>query len=284
MISATIFADSRNQSWNRITTFRLEYPRWIHAEIMTHRVFSRNAASSRAIPIERMIQSVLVNPAEPVEWGTNKPGMQAGAPLGREETIVARAAWQRAAQAAADHARTLLALGVHKQIANRLLEPFAHMTTLVTATEWDNFFSLRAHPDAQPEFQELAYTMLDAYLSSGPADLAPGEWHIPFGDMMPDGLTDEDRLKIATARCARTSYLTFDGQIVVEKDIPLHDRLASAGHWSPFEHSACALESDTWSGNFRGFRQYRKQFAGENRRADLHQIAASRQRRTSHAA
>jgi thymidylate synthase ThyX len=79
MISAKIIADSISESeyGDRITTFELEYPRFIHGELMTHRLFSRNAASSRAIPINKMMDQVLTAPAMPVEWGLNKSGMQA---------------------------------------------------------------------------------------------------------------------------------------------------------------------------------------------------------------
>ena len=144
-----------------------------------------------------------------------------------------------------EHACALMALGLHKQIANRVLEPFVFQTTLVTATEWENFLALRADPDAQPEFQALADLMLDAYVANTPRALAAGEWHIPFGDMMPGGLTLEEQLRVATARCARLSYLTFDGIIHVERDVELHDRLARRGHWSPFEHIAQALDTAT---------------------------------------
>lgn len=276
MIEARIIADSISPAGCRITTFVLKYPRFIHSELMTHRAFSRNAASSRAIPIQRMIEAIRENPARPVHWGTAKPGMQAGEPLPPEKAEQAVAIWDEACHDAIAHAERLLELGVHKQVVNRLLEPFAHMTTLVTATEWENFFALRAHPDAQPEFQVLAYRMLAAYLANEPVQVPVGGWHIPFGDRMPDGLTEEERLKIATARCARVSYLTFDGEFAPEKDFALHDRLAQAGHWSPFEHCARALPEAVPSGNLVGWRQYRKEFPDENRRADLKGILATK--------
>lgn len=136
------------------------------------------------------------------------------------------------------------------------------VTVLVTATEWQNFFKLRCHPDAQPEMQKLAYEMRDAMEASVPAFLNPGEWHIPFGDKC-EGLSNEERLKVATARAARVSYQTFDGQINYQKDFDLHDSLAASGHWSPFEHTAVALKGDVDIGNFRGWKQYRKFFQGE---------------------
>jgi hypothetical protein len=137
------------------------------------------------------------------------------------------------------YAEQLVELGIHKQIANRLLEPFAHMTTIVSATDWENFFALRAHPDAQPEFQALADLMLEVYVGSEPKGLRAGEWHLPFADKyVEDGLSQEQLVKITTARCARVSYLNFEGDISYEKDYKLHDDLLASGHMSPFEHAA----------------------------------------------
>lgn len=264
MIKATLLADSQCVPTGcRITSFILTYPRFIHSELMTHRQFSRNAASSRAIPVERMIAAVEAEPAMPVEWGTTQRGMQSGPPLSGGEASAAEATWRAATEAAITHARELLERGVHKQIANRLLEPFAHMTTLVTATEWGNFFALRTHPAAQPEFQHLAFAILDAYTNSVPAQLFPGQWHLPFGEKMREGAPLDERLKVCVARCARTSYVSFDGEFTPEQDAELHDRLAASGHWSPFEHPACALSTPMQSGNFVGFEQYRKRFPNE---------------------
>jgi thymidylate synthase ThyX len=310
MINAKILLDSVNPCGNRILT----YPRFFHSELMTHRVFSRNAASSRAIPVKRMIEDIKNDPAMPIFWGKNQSGMQAKeelddilknreiftSPVGNSVdpcklNVTAKQAakheWLAARDSAIKHAERMLELGLHKQIANRILEPFMHMTVLVTATEFENFFSLRAHPDAQPEFQDLAYKMLDLYQSNEPQKLKEGEWHIPFGDKLNEEIVwalankerdlramsntaDEEivnlqkqtiKLKIATARCARTSYLNFEGKDDYNKDIELHDILANSGHWSPFEHSAKALSKPTQSGNFVGWEQYRKQFKNENR-------------------
>jgi hypothetical protein len=258
MITAEIKLDSVSPAGRRLTTFILKYPRFIHSELMTHRVFSRNAASSRAIPFARMVALIEEQPAGPVYWGSNKPGMQSGAELGFEDRAAAADIWQGALRLAMRSAGKLDAIGVHKSISNRLLEPFAHMTTLVSATEWSNFFHLRAHADAQPEFRVLAFLMLEAYLHSEPAER---DTHRPFGEEAPEGREYE----VATARCARLSYLTFDGEHAPEKDVALHDGLVKAGHWSPFEHCADALEDpDKWSGNFRGWLQYRKCFGAEN--------------------
>jgi thymidylate synthase ThyX len=265
MIRAEILLDSVNTSGNRIITWVLKYPRFIHSEFMTHRVFSRNAASSRAIPVDKIISSITIEPAMPHVWGLNQKGMQATVEASEAQREEGEQVWLAALDYAVQHARKLQELGFHKQIVNRILEPFAHMTVIVTGTEWDNFFALRAHPAAQPEFQILANKMLAAYKQNRPTPIDKDGWHIPFGDRMPEGITTEQRLKIATARCARVSYLTFEGEIKPEKDYELHDALLKDGHMSPFEHCATALDSGKQSGNFRGWLQYRKQLPNESK-------------------
>jgi len=274
--AATLVADSINPLGNRVTSFLLTYPRFIHSELMTHRAFSRNAASSRAIPIEKVIEQVRDNPAMPIRWGKNGKGMQDHGSFAGEQSKDAKVEWKQAANSAIKSALRLQSLGLHKQIVNRVLEPFVWMTTLVTATEWQNFFSLRVHKDAQPEFQHLAYIMLKTYLSSQPESKNWGEWHIPFGDRMTGNLDETTKLKIATARAARTSYLTMDGKIDVEKDILLHDGLQKSGHWSPFEHSCQA--SKISKSNFIGWKQYRHMFPGENRECQLTNLLANYER------
>ena len=267
MISARIVADSVNPVGDRITTFVCTYPRFIHSEVMTHRAFSRNAASSRAIPVKKMIEAVEVNPAMPVFWGKNQKGMQAVEELGKEDKVFAQDMWLKARDQAVYFAKKMVDNEVHKQIANRLLEPFAHMTTLITATDYANFFNLRAHPDAQPEFQELAYAMLEQYIDNKPVLLPVGEWHLPFADQyLQEGLTTEDKLKISTARAARVSYLNFEGNIDFEKDYALHDSLLENGHMSPFEHAAQSTDDSRYYGNFKGWLQYRKTIPNENKK------------------
>ena len=277
MITAQIVADSRNPIGKRITSYLLKYPRFIHSELMTHRMLSRNAASSRAIPVKRMIQAVRDDPAMPEWWGATQQGMKAKAEVDNIPEVAD--AWFNGRLAATALSQDLFDLGLHKQIANRVMEPWSHILVLVTATDFDNFFSLRAHPDAQPEFQVLAYRMLDLYLKYTPVDLHWSDWHLPFGDQMPAGLSEQDQIKVATARAARLSYVTLDtGEINVPKDLEFHDWLAEAGHWSPFEHPAQADENVTRSGNFsEGWRQYRKDFQTENRKdVDLEAVMAAK--------
>lgn len=277
-ITAKIITDSINPVGVRLTTFIVKYPRFVHSEIMTHREFSRNAASSRAIPFKKLSQRVLEEPALPEVWGLNTKGMQASGRLEGEAAERAAVAWLELRDSMVKNAEFIFEeFGLHKQIVNRLIEPWMHITVLITATAYDNFFALRAHPDAQPEFQVLAYRMLHRYLSSVPRRLDWGAWHLPFGDRL-EGLDTETALKVVTARAARISYLTFDGNASVEDDCRLHDQLKLSGHWSPFEHAAQAVDGPVPRSNFgAGWRQYRKMFVGENRtQVDLEKVMATR--------
>ena len=384
-ISAKIVADSIDPRGNRITTFVLTYPRFIHAELMTHRLFSRNSASSRAIPFEKMVKMVEEDPFIPIAWQKDHKGMQGTEYWVDNDTVTVDEGdeyerytkiysatehfiteWLEARDLAIAQSYELNRLGVTKQLCNRLLEPFQWYTCLVTATEFDNFYELRcpkykmvnpgtdfvqyfkskkdwvyAHdvlmntrpkqseesilkekeliskliPDgkynelewiklsesgAEIHIQALAEAMWDAQNESVPKELKAGEWHIPFGDNISINKLDNyyrihikkvretfakliyDRdlykIKISTARCARLSYMTFDGEIDYEKDIQLHDRLLADGHASPFEHiSRCLTEEEYntlgkmildpvkgyifekgWVDNFKGFVSYRR--------------------------
>lgn len=281
MIKAEIIADSISEQGHRITTFVMTYPRIIHAEVLTHRHFSRNGASSRAIPTPKMLEMVRNNPAMPEYYGINRPGMQALDQMTGPEREAAEAMWREMAGSLADWAEKLNGIGLHKQLANRVMETAGHITILLTSTEFHNFFGLRAHKDAQPEFQVLAYRALDRYLKSVPTLKQIGQWHIPFRDKMPDNCAVSDMLKIATARAARVSYLTFDGEMNFIKDYELHDNLKRSGHWSPFEHCARVqdpiLETNADCGNFKGWIPYRKNFPEEaGTQVDLKAIMAAK--------
>lgn len=267
-IEVEIVADSVNPNGKRITTALWTYPRFIHAEIMTHRMFSRNAASSRAIPSKKVRQAVLDNPAVPEHWGSNQPGMQAGDQLDGAARADALTNWMAARTAAITFAETLAEIGLHKQIANRLLEPWFRITVLVTATDWDNFFALRAHPAAQPEFQVLAYRMLDAMVNkSVPRQVQWHDWHIPFDPGSAFNLND--RLTVSIAKSARTSYVAFDADKTLEEQRALVRSMSANGHWSPFEHQARAVEAITRSGNFTGgWEQNRHLYRNENRKVE----------------
>ena len=267
-ISAKIIKDSISEKNNRLTTMQLCYPRFIHSEFMTHRVFSRNASSSRAIPVAKMIEQVRTNPAMPIHWGANQPGMQANGEI--ENIEQAKELWLVAANTAANSAKEMMAIGLHKQVANRILEPFQRIHVIVTATEWNNFFELRIHPDAQPEIHELAQQMKAAMDASVPNLLKEGEWHLPYitdtdrNDIRAMGLSSSVLRKLSAARCARVSYLTHDGQEPdIDKDLALYARLITMkpAHASPIEHQAMPDNSEKYThlhGNFTGWIQFRK--------------------------
>lgn len=264
MYSCRILADSLSPNGNRLTTFEITYPRFVHSELMTHRMFSRNSASSRAIPIKTMIQNVLDDPVMPVWWGKNQAGMQAKEELTDDALSNAKRNWLLARDDAIENCGILADIGLHKQIANRLLEPWMWITVIVSATDWDNFFHLRCHPDAQPEIQKIAYMMQDSYSYAVPTK---AYYHLPLMDQWTkDWAGDKDALvkKVSVGRCARVSYLTHDGKRDPQADVDLCDRLIQSGHWSPFEHVATAMETDEYYGNFRGWLQFRKEFAEEN--------------------
>lgn len=332
-ISAKVIADSKNELGNRITTMEVIFPRFILAELNTHRMMSRNSASSRAIPFEKMLKMVKETPFIPIAWQKDHKGIQ-GTEYRSDETGVHTHNWLAARDNAVASAEFMAANEVTKQLCNRLLEPFMFHKVLITATEWENFFALRCpkyqltltgiiyrsrkdcikgenlkgrnegnelewltynRGQAEIHMMELAEQMWDAMNESTPKELKAGEWHIPFGDgidnkdagkvlditcpMQPQSVgwrtsaIQDIKIKIATARCARVSYTVVgeEGKPAnYENDIKLHDRLAESGHWSPFEHCAYAMSEDykdtpdIWSGNFKGFVQYRKRFNNEN--------------------
>ena len=288
-ITSKVIAHSARAGAPDLITLECRYPRMVHSELMTHRVFSRNASSSRAIPVSKMIQDVIDGPAMPVAWGSNQPGMQAGEEIaelvlcGASMTeidsygpyVSPEQAWCYARDKAVEMARNFANAGYHKQIVNRLLEPFGHISVIITATDWDNFFELRCHPDADPTMRALAEAMRDAIASSDASDWDSG-YHLPY-------ITDTDwdwaegyraegspiygtLAMISAARCARVSYLNHDGSKPdIAKDIALADRLFASQQMSPFEHQAKAdpdgLFRREW-GNFRGWRQHRKEIGG----------------------
>lgn len=284
-IKAKVIQDSISQGI-RLVTLEIEYPRFIHSEFMTHRMFSRNCASSRAIPVQTMLDNIAVDPAMPIHWGKNRPGMQAREELEGDELIAAKNLWVRASVQAVNYASAFEGSGVHKQVANRITEPFQIMKTVVSATEWLNFFELRNHTDAQPEIRELAVCMAIAINNSNSMELQVGEWHVPYVDRKRDTLGylyyidskgeamhPEDAKRISASCCAQVSYRKSDDSL--EKALAIYDKLVGMNpkHSSPFEHQATPVdhstyevwvpgvthvsEHDVWSGNFRGWIQHR---------------------------
>ena len=287
-ITAKVICDSIcKQSKIRITTLELEYPRFIHSEFMTHRVFSRNASSSRAIPVAKVIQAVIDNPAMPIHWGKNQSGMQAHEELDDSGKESVERLWIDARDCAVQLAKEMSEVGAHKQIVNRILEPFTHIKVIVTATNFANFFALRDHEDAQPEIRELARVMKAAMETSIPKPLGLGEWHLPYLDdedlaninnhMAESSITRHEPNKwdvcmmacaVSAARCARVSYLTHDGERpTLQKDLELYRHLVNANppHMSPCEHQASpncygkvdGLDYPVTHSNFRVWNQFR---------------------------
>lgn len=263
-------------------TWELEYPRFIHSELMTHRVFSRNSASSRAIPVTSTVQQVKDNPARPIHWGANQAGMQAKSEI--ENIPVAISFWDHAANSAAQQAMDLHSLGIHKQVVNRVLEPFVWMKVVVTSTEWKNWYNLRFHEDAQPEIKELARLMCHAQDHSKPITLYHNEWHLPYIDYSwdLDGviyssndkiLSVEDAKILSASLCAQVSYRKSDHTL--EKANTIFKRLIDSEpvHASPVEHQLLVVNTgfenhegwthvdrwgNYWSGNIRGYVQWRQ--------------------------
>lgn len=286
-ISAKVICDSTCNGV-QLTTLQLRYPRFIHSEFMTHRVFSRNASSSRAIPTQKLLDQVRENPAMPIHWGVNQSGMQSekehSAPIMDQSNDYdwflspqywsREAWWKKAAESAASYAEELHKAGYHKQIVNRILEPFLFIDVIVTSTEWNNFFQLRLHQDAQPEIQELARCIHMAiynkdqnprqlHLSDWDWDWGP-YWHLPYVDES-ERVTPRQDAMVSAARCARVSYLNHDQtEPDREKDLELATKLLDAGHMSPFEHQATVIPNCHVQSNFNPtWYQHRKMLERE---------------------
>lgn len=291
-VTAKIIADSINERGTRVTTFELEYPRIIHSELMTHRVFSRNAASSRAIPVKTMIDLIESNPAMPSHWGKNQSGMQAKEELGELEKESVKQLWLNACKDAVSHARVMSDIGAHKQVINRITEPYQHMKVVLTATDYANWYYLRDHVDADPTIAELAAKMWHEHSFSEPTFLRNGEWHMPyvrtdydhsdlgddqcFYDEQNNQISVEQALMISVSSCAQVSFRKSDGSL--EKAEVIYKRLIESKptHASPTEHQCQVFESfqnnvdwpkgithvdrngTYWSGNIRDFIQYRQ--------------------------
>jgi hypothetical protein len=300
---------------------QLTHPRIVHAEFNTHCMFARNASSSRAIPFKKTVERVLEDPFIPEHWGINQSGMQAFAELEGLKRDRAIKHWLEARDEAVRIATEMAAatcthcdgginweyakrpggvteristpcyfcggdgigLNVHKQIVNRLIEPWSWITVCVTgdAAAWSNYFALRCHPDAQPDIQKQAYMAQKEYYESTPQPLQPGQWHCPyikfeeFAEIREweNNLWDTDAtyataksvgdmpavVLISTGRCARTSYLTQEGTRDFAEDIKLHDRLRyhTPLHASPFEHVCIATGDDQRYAKYVGWKSYR---------------------------
>lgn len=300
MIKAKVIAHSISAvTGDRMVSLEIEYPRFILAELNTHRMLSKNSASSRAIPVAKMLELVQTNPAEPVFWGKNQPGMQAKEELHGNALALAKILWDEAKQNAINSSSALNKVGLHKQIANRPLEFAQVMKTVISGTEWANLYHLRKHSDAQPEFNALATAMYDAVYKSSPVMLYPGEWHLPYIECVRDfngtmryyvesqEVSLDEAKVISASCCAQVSYRKEDYSL--EKAEKIFDQLINSQpcHSSPVEHQATPMDKRTWlekltlqkftqdgithvdrngnrwSGNLRGWIQHRKLIRGE---------------------
>lgn len=280
MSQVRVIADSIAKHGGRVTTLVVPLWRPLLAEFNTHRALSRNSASSRAVPVAKMLERVIDNPFVPYHLGKNQKGMQAGEPLTADQEERARRVILRMREACVAGAQDLLEIGLHKQIANRYLEPWLTTEIVVTATEWGNMTALRTEtnadgtPMAEPHFFDRMEEIVTALNASTPRSLQWNQWHLPF-------LTDEEwnsidwtnkvqvthGIKHSVARCGRVSYFKQDGlPPTAQEDFDRHDDFVTNGHMSPTEHQARPCRNARHhSGNLIGFTQYRKTIVGENR-------------------
>jgi hypothetical protein len=292
LITAKIIADSLSPDGIRMTTMEIEYPRFILAELNTHRMLSKNSASSRAIPVKAMHEHIRANTAAPVYWGKNQAGMKAREALDVHDTIEAMMIWEQARDSALEYSRQLAYIDAHKQITNRITEPWMIMKTVISGTEWANFFWLRAHADAQPEIHELAMKMHSAYIKSIPMELNPLDWHLPYVttirnergvieyfDANGQWLTTNEARIISASCCAQVSYRKSDDSVDKARKIFAQLIESQPCHASPVEHQATPMfrpdsfadqgtthldrKGQAWSGNLRGWVQFRKLIPGE---------------------
>lgn len=266
MYSARIIAHSVGPVGIPVVSILLRYPRMVHADFTRHRAFSYSVASSRAIPSEKLRQRIMQNPATIAWWGKNQRGMVAEEELKGEELVAVKAVWEKGMESALELATRLDSLGLHKQLANRVLEPWMDVEQLTTGTDWSNFEGLRCHKDAQPELQYIARMAMTEIRLSTPQYLQVGEWHLPFItqheldhmaqialDINPTRVTSLGQYDLFTrfsaARCARTSYLNHEGKVDYDKDLELFDKLVGndPGHWSPLEHVCQAMGEVHWT-------------------------------------
>lgn len=286
MIRARVIADSVTPSGVRLTTVEATFNRYILAEVNTYREFTRNSASSRAIPVKRVLKQVWKDPAVPVHWGKNQAGMQANVELSGFRRWLARRLFLWARLPILAVVWLLTRVRLHKQVANRLLEPWVWHTAIISSTNWENMLKQRDHKDAQPEFQVLARCIRQALAESTPQRLGWGDWHLPY--VLPEDWAAVASMEavdvrdgagnvvwpeypeialIGAARCAAVSYVRQGEKRDPLKDLALADRLSKSGHWSPFEHVAQATEGHTKDSNYdAGWKQLRKFFAGEDGR------------------
>lgn len=299
-IRAAVLAHSVSAvSGKQLVTFLVDFPRFVLAEFLTHRLYSRNGASSRAIPVAKSIERVTYQPVVPIHFGQNKAGMTAEQEVDEHSQKRAKVVWSTIRKQAIYASEELAALGIHKQVTNRVLEPFSYMRMVVTATELDNFFWLRLHEHADPHINELARVMLFALQESVPTALQPGDYHVPFfgnGYWTPEiethySVTAQQAIEHSMSCCAQTSYRKLDMSTEKTEDIIKKLFGGDRAHSSVSEHQATPMAVPTlsripseyliadyiqvmpeathldrhgnfWSNNFKHWSQYRDSIEG----------------------
>ena len=254
-ITAKVVCDSISEQGIRLTTFEIEYPRIVMSEFNTMRAISKNSSSSRAIPVSKMLEHTKNINLKPIYFGSKKSGMQAGDELVGEDLRYAKSTWESALHSMVHSAKILDECGVAKEVCNRLVEPFQLVKVVCTATDWENFFNLRLHPDADPNICMLAYKMYKAMQETKPIELKAGEWHLPFVNVGWNGkgemcyadegfnfISLEQAIKLSAASCASVSYRTDN--MTLEKADKIFDMLIKAEvvHSSPLEHCATPVK------------------------------------------
>jgi thymidylate synthase ThyX len=288
MVLVDLIQDSYSASTDsRISSFQWEYPRFIHGEIMTHRVLGRNAGSSRAMPTFSAIEVATEHMVIP-NFARNKAGMQPGGQLSHADNLRAREIWKNAAFSCTEAAKELNELKVHKQWANRMLEWFSPIRIVATATEWDNFLWLRNDTEAQLEFEMLADRVEHALAVSSPDVIPLGHAHTPYVDRKVHAtgvdysvggleLTMVQAMKVSASVCGQMSYRKADDSVVKADDMYEKFMNGRRVHASPFEHQAICTgktmgkvpvhldrgvthfdrKNNWWSGNLKGWVQFR---------------------------
>ncbi len=293
-VSCEVIQHSISPQGKEILTVSVKYGLIIHSEFLRHRQLSRGVKSNRAIPAKVIRREVLEDPYTPQWFGKNKSGMVS------EEQVrfpwIAKKLWRTARYPACGFHWLGEKLGVHKEILNRLLNPWQWVRETITATEWDNLYNLRRHKDAQRDIKEVVDAIYECHTKSNPNALSEGEWHVPYVKREWDNqgvlhywdndgmeLSQEQAIKCSAARCARSSYDNHDNTSASYKvDCGLYDMLVTSkpAHASPVEHQATPMKVDAaafsitnswteglthvdkscrlWSGNFEGWTQHRQ--------------------------
>lgn len=257
-IEARVVLDSISPDDYRLTTIECVYPRIIHAEVMTHRVFSRLSASSRAIPIQKMIDRVKEDPFIPKYIQSNQAGMSGGSDLSDIDRHNFVTRWQDSSLVAVRMAEAMAKTGAHKQLVNRVLEPYLWHKVAISSTEWDNFFRQRLGDGVEPHMRELAMKIKDALDKSTPSCIWYGDWHLPYLRESDSSLTLEEKIKVSVARSARTSYGRANDEFTLESDLGVFQKMWDGYHPSPFEFVAHPVTIDCQTANYRGWKQLRR--------------------------